>query len=52
MSDILLKDESGEKTILKSKSFEQKKLLQDALEEDPSLLLLEDHVDGVKMTLV
>ena len=42
MSDILLKDESGEQTILKSKSFEQEKLLQDALEENPSLLSLED----------
>ena len=52
MSDILLKKEGGEQTILKSKSFGQEKLLQDALEKNPSLLSLEDHVEGVRMATV
>lgn len=49
MTDILLRNKDGEHTILKSKSFDKEKLLHDALEESPSLLSLEEHVEDVEM---
>lgn len=52
MADILFKSEDGEQTILKSKSFGKEKLLHGALEDNPSLLSLEEHVDNLEVATI
>lgn len=52
MSDILFKDREGKQTVLKSKSFDKEKLLQNALKENPSLLSLEEHVDDLEIVTI